>query len=243
MTQGRKPPEQASLDAEFETPASAESAEASSGLDAVPLIQESRDFPTESPPPTSTGAEEDSAVAETPAEDPPTPEPHLAESSSAAEAATGFDREAAEDVDAPAFDEAPADSDLLLGRFPGLWVKAGLADLAIHVAVVAVCGLAAWQLGLTPAAEQWPGYLGFAACFSFLYMSLPLAFWGQTPGMAASGLRAADGDRQLAFSQTTLRWLAAWLTLATIGLPWFLARSGRPLADRISRSETLVWEE
>ncbi|MEM9408876.1 MAG: RDD family protein, partial [Acidobacteriota bacterium] len=75
------------------------------------------------------------------------------------------------------------------------------------------------------------------------YMSLPLAFWGQTPGMAASGLRAADGDRQLAFSQTTLRWLAAWLTLATIGLPWFLARSGRPLADRISRSETLVWEE
>lgn len=243
MSEGRKPPEQASLDAEFEEPASAETAaDEPSGLDAIPLIQESKGFPDQdatepAPVPTEPEAsvvepEPAAASVEEPAVQETVEEPEIPEEPASFDESESFDE--------PGSFEEP---DVLLGRFPGLWVKAGLADLAIHVAVMAVCGVAAWQLGLTPAVDQWPGYLGFAACFSFLYTSLPLAFWGQTPGMATSGLRAADGERQLAFSQTTMRWLAAWLTVATLGLPWLLARSGRPRADRLSRSETLVWEE
>lgn len=251
MTEGRKPPEQASLDAEFGDPASEERPSGSethepSGLDAIPLIQESRGFPERDGPAAQERSGEADALPELQhaqeAENiaPPAGAGALPEGPASPQPGAGHDDGV---DDGPGLDSAEDDGDVLLDRFPALWVKAALADLAIHVAVVAVCALAAWQLGLVPDLEQWPGYLGFAACFSFLYTSLPLAFWGQTPGMAASGLRAADGERQLAFTQTTLRWLAAWLTLVTLGLPWLLVRSGRPLADRMSGSETLVWEE
>jgi uncharacterized RDD family membrane protein YckC len=75
--------------------------------------------------------------------------------------------------------------------------------------------------------------------FSLLYFTLPLAFWGHTPGMAWRQLRARDRHgRALTFGQTALRFLAAWLTVALAGLPLIFVLTKATFADRLSASTT-----
>ena len=285
----RKPPEQASLDSQLDPEAEP------SGIDSVPLLQESHVFPEDLEPEEPREEAQPAIAPEEPSSSTKVPElvetddPASSEVTEvAAEVVAGGAalegpkraRHASESVeqlafDDPGFDEVEPEvhpelepeldhevdaesgpweadegsgpefeeSEPLPGRFPQQWIVAGLADLAVNLAVVALGAIAVWQLGIPVRWSGWPGYLGFAFSFSFLYTSMPLAFWGQTPGMAISGLRAADGERQLSFGQTALRWAAAALTLGSLGLPWLLAGSGRPLADRLSRSQTLVWHE
>jgi len=147
----------------------------------------------------------------------------------------------------PSFHEPVAD-DLVVEEQPSsmgvtfqsrLW--AGLADLAIHTAVVVV--LLAGQALLTPTPPSLallPAYGVFLLAFSFLYTVVPLAFWGQTPGMSAVGLqvRAADGEN-LTFPQPALRWGAGLVTCALLGLPLLMALSGRSLGDRLAQSNTI----
>ncbi len=118
-------------------------------------------------------------------------------------------------------------------------LAAGVADGLIQVGALAMALLATVWRGLQPGLEQWPGLLLFLLAFSFLYWTFSLAFWGQTPGMAWTGLKARDfGDQPLTFGQTALRWLGAWLTIGLAGLPVLVALSGRSFSDRLSRSET-----
>lgn len=117
---------------------------------------------------------------------------------------------------------------------------AGLADLAIQalVAGAAVAGVLA--MGLRPGLEDWQPFAAFSLLFSFLYWVIPLAFWGQTPGMTWIGhLARSESEEPLAFGQTVRRWLGALLTLALAGLPLLLAAfGGRSLSDRLSGSRT-----
>ena len=116
---------------------------------------------------------------------------------------------------------------------------AGLADLLVHAAVGVAAAVGALLLGARPEPAHWPAFALFLLTFSFLYSVVPLAFWGQTLGMAWTGLLAVNADGQpLAFEQTGLRWLGGLLTCATLGLPLVLARR-RSLADWLSRSVTL----
>ncbi len=116
---------------------------------------------------------------------------------------------------------------------------AGIFDLGLNLGVLIVALGGTWLLGVTPRLSLWPAIGVFLAVFSFLYFSLPLAFWGQTPGMAWTGLAARnEGDQPLTFGQTALRWLGATLTALALGLPLLLALGGRPLADRLSGSVT-----
>ena len=116
---------------------------------------------------------------------------------------------------------------------------AGLADLLVHAAVGVAAAAGALLLGARLAPAHWPAFAVFLLTFSFLYSVVPLAFWGQTLGMAWAGLLAVNADGQpLAFEQTGLRWLGGLLTCATLGLPLLLARR-RSLAALLSRSVTL----
>ncbi|HVF59492.1 MAG TPA: RDD family protein [Thermoanaerobaculia bacterium] len=116
---------------------------------------------------------------------------------------------------------------------------AGLADLLVHAAVGVAAAAGALLLGARLAPAHWPAFALFLLTFSFLYSVVPLAFWGQTLGMAWAGLLAVNADGQpLAFEQTGLRWLGGLLTCATLGLPLLTARR-RSLADVLSRSVTL----
>jgi uncharacterized RDD family membrane protein YckC len=121
-------------------------------------------------------------------------------------------------------------------------LRAGLADLAVHVAAGLAGLIGAELLGARPDVDDLPALALYLAAFSFLYTVVPLAFWGHTPGMAWAGLasRSRDGE-PLAFGQTVRRWLGGLLTVATLGLPLLLALSGRSLADRLSGSRT--WRE
>lgn len=119
---------------------------------------------------------------------------------------------------------------------------AGLADLAVHAAVAVLLLLGARLLGVPAGFGAWPALVVFLLVFSFLYSILPLAFWGQTPGMAWAGLVArAPGGVSLTFGQTARRWAGALLTVALLGLPTLLAAAGgRSLADRLSGSDLSV---
>lgn len=120
---------------------------------------------------------------------------------------------------------------------------AGLADLLVLAAVVAflMTGLVFWEVALRW--SLWPGFIVFSAFFSFVYTTVPLAFWGQTPGMALVGIRARDlEDRALSFGQTALRWLAAVASALLIGLPTLVLPAGLSIGDRISHSRTLRCE-
>lgn len=121
----------------------------------------------------------------------------------------------------------------------GLRVLGGLADLAVHGGVLMLAILGQGLLGLSPSLGQAPAYAVFLLAFSFLYCVVPMAFWGQTPGMASLGLvvRTPEGEN-LTFPQTALRWGAGILTFALLGIPILIALSGRSLGDRWSRSET-----
>ncbi len=118
---------------------------------------------------------------------------------------------------------------------------AGVLDLGLNLAVLIVALAGVWLLGVEPRLALWPAVGVFLAVFSFLYLALPLAFWGQTPGMAWAGLAARnEGDQPLTFGQTALRWLGAALTVLGLGLPLLLALTGGSLADRLSGSLTRV---
>ncbi len=124
-------------------------------------------------------------------------------------------------------------------RSSSRWL-AGLADLAVHVGMALALLFGARLLNVHAGLGDWPALILFLLVFSFLYHVLPLAFWGQTPGMAWAGLvaRTADGE-SLTFSQTARRWLGTLATLLLVGLPALLALGGhRSLTDRLSGSET-----
>lgn len=118
---------------------------------------------------------------------------------------------------------------------------AGLADLAVHVALAVALLFGARLLGVPAGLDDGPALLLFLLIFSFLYTVVPLAFWGQTPGMAWAGLvaRTPSGE-SLAFGQTALRWLGGVLSVLLLGIPVLpAALNGRSLADRLSGSVTL----
>lgn len=119
---------------------------------------------------------------------------------------------------------------------------AGLADLAVHLALAVALLFGARVLGAAAGLADWPAIALFLVVFSFLYTVLPLAFWGQTPGMAWAGLVArSPGDANLAFGQSARRWLGGLLTAALLGLPALLAAGGRrSLADRLSDSDVFL---
>jgi uncharacterized RDD family membrane protein YckC len=130
---------------------------------------------------------------------------------------------------------------------PGRRLAAGLADLVVHAAfgVVALFGCRA--LGVRPETPEAPALGLFLLSFSFLYVVLPLAFWGHTPGMTWAGITARNRDGEpLTFDQTARRWLGAILTFALAGLPILLAFGafgGRSLTDWISGSATYPVDE
>ncbi|HVT16040.1 MAG TPA: RDD family protein [Thermoanaerobaculia bacterium] len=116
---------------------------------------------------------------------------------------------------------------------------AGAADLLVHLAVTVGILVGARFLGVHPVLADWPAVALFVLAFSFLYMVVPLAFWGHTLGMAWAGLTAQNVNGEpLAFGQTARRWLAGLLTAATLGLPLLVSRRRRSLSDLLSGSRT-----
>jgi uncharacterized RDD family membrane protein YckC len=119
----------------------------------------------------------------------------------------------------------------------GRRLKAGLLDIAVIAAVLAVATFAAWALGATPTLARLPGLLLFTVSFSFLYTIVPLTFWSRTPGMSASDLVARAGsDTPLTIQQAIKRWLGGAVTLLLCGLPALLILTGRSVGDRFSHS-------
>lgn len=118
---------------------------------------------------------------------------------------------------------------------------AGLADLGINFLMLALAALGCHFVGVRPSLDLWPPFVGLSLVLSFLYWIIPLAFWGQTPGMAWLGnIARSFDDEPLSFGQALLRWLGAWITAGLLGLPQLLALGGRSLSDRLSDSKTLV---
>lgn len=117
----------------------------------------------------------------------------------------------------------------------------GIADLAIQLLMLGLAVTATHGLGVVITSADWMPLALLSLSFSFLYWFVPLAFWGQTPGMAWVGhaARAASGE-PLSFRQTFLRWLGALMTLGLAGLPLILAWTGGSLSDRISGSQTVT---
>jgi uncharacterized RDD family membrane protein YckC len=116
-------------------------------------------------------------------------------------------------------------------------LAAGLADLAVHAAVAVLLVAGSRALGV-PGTPPWPPLALCLTLFSFVYFVVPLAFWGNTPGMAWRGLQARSrGGEPLSFGQATRRWLGALATAALLGLPALAAWwKGRSLADLVSGS-------
>jgi uncharacterized RDD family membrane protein YckC len=121
----------------------------------------------------------------------------------------------------------------------GSRIAAGVADVVVHAAVAMVAFFGCRGLGVRPGLPEAPAAGVFLLAFSFLYIVLPLAFWGHTPGMAWAGITSRNRDGEpLTFDQTARRWLGAVLTLALAGLPILLAFGRRTLSDWISGSAT-----
>jgi len=141
------------------------------------------------------------------------------------------------DEDGPDADGAE-DGDGTIGVLDRL--LGGFIDLSIHAAVLLLVVGATWIMGVPLELGDTPAVAVFLLLFSLLYTGVPLAFWGQTPGMMRVGhvARAGSGE-PLTFGQTARRWIGALLTLALAGLPLLLALgSKRSLADRMSGSYT-----
>jgi uncharacterized RDD family membrane protein YckC len=137
---------------------------------------------------------------------------------------------------------APAPRHEFAGR--GSRIAAGLADLVVHAAVGVLALFGCRGLGVRPELSAAPAFALFLLSFSFLYVVLPLAFWGHTPGMAWAGITSRNRDGEpLSFDQTARRWLGAVLTLALVGLPLLLSIGGRTLTDWVSGSATYPVEE
>jgi uncharacterized RDD family membrane protein YckC len=149
-------------------------------------------------------------------------------------ASEAYDGEASADGATPtaAADHRPRPAPLV-PRF-----AAALLDGGVLLTVAAIAIVGTFLLGIRWHGEDLPPLLLFLAVFSLLYSTVPLAFWGRTPGMALMRLSARAGDGgPLTFGQTALRWLGGLLTLLLAGLPLLLAASplgGRSLADRLS---------
>ena len=141
--------------------------------------------------------------------------------------------EPADEADEP--DGAPVNEFAARGSRLG----AGLADLLVHAAVLVGALLGTRWMGVKPdPVRDWPALALFLASFSFLYTVLPLAFWGQTLGMAWTGISSRNRDGEpLTFDQTARRWLGELVTAALLGLP-SLVSSRRSLADLVSGSAT-----
>jgi uncharacterized RDD family membrane protein YckC len=127
------------------------------------------------------------------------------------------------------------------GEFAGRAKRlaAGLADAMLHAAILvaALVGTRWMGVKLDPT-RDWPALAVFLLSFSFLYTVLPLAFWGQSLGMAWSGITSRNRDGEpLTFDQTARRWLGGLLTAATLGLA-ALVSSRRSLSDLLSGSAT-----
>jgi len=139
-----------------------------------------------------------------------------------------------EDLDAEAIRDAPIGAPSAKPR-----LLAGAADLLVHAAVAVAAVAGSRLLGAAPKPADWPAVALFVLVFSFLYTVLPLAFWGQTLGMAWAGIAAQGRDGEaLTFDQTARRWLGALLTAATLGLPLLATNRRRSLSDRLSGSAT-----
>lgn len=141
----------------------------------------------------------------------------------------------------PGFDDEPEEQPAASGfAGRGRRYASGLADLMVHAAVLVVALLGCRGLGVRPEfIRDWPALGIFLLSFSFLYIVLPLAFWGQTLGMAWAGLTARNRDAEaLTFSQTARRWLGGLLTTAILGLPLLVTGSRRSLTDLLSGSAT-----
>ncbi len=137
--------------------------------------------------------------------------------------------------DEPSRGAVPAGDQAFLGdRLLG-----GLADLAAQLIALGLAIAATHAMDIVVTVADWMPFGVLALVFSFLYWMVPLAFWGQTPGMAWVGhtARSSSGE-PLSFGQTFLRWLGSMLTLALAGLPLLIALTGRSLTDRISDSRT-----
>lgn len=116
---------------------------------------------------------------------------------------------------------------------------AALLDLAVMAAAAVALAGGAALLGAAPQLSDWPLIAIPWLLFSFLYHVMPMAFWGQTPGMAFMSLTARTLDnRPLSLGQAIRRWLATMATAALLGIPGLLALSGRSATDRLSQSVT-----
>jgi len=121
----------------------------------------------------------------------------------------------------------------------GSRLATGAADLLMHVAVAVLLLVGTRMMGVHPVLADWPAFGVFLLAFSFLYMVVPLAFWGHTLGMAWAGLVARNDDGEpLSFDQTVRRWLGGLLTLGLAGLPLLVTGSRRSLTDLLSGSVT-----
>jgi hypothetical protein len=120
-------------------------------------------------------------------------------------------------------------------------LRGDLADLVMLGVATLVAAFGATLMRAPVGIAQLPALALFLLAFSFLYVVVPLAFWGATPGMSWSGVVARTApDEPLSFGQTTRRWLATWITWLFAGLPGLLALGGRSLADRLSGSRTYL---
>jgi uncharacterized RDD family membrane protein YckC len=146
-------------------------------------------------------------------------------------------------VPAPELDEEPIAEELDGRAGRARRFAAGAADGLVHAAIgVATLAGLRW-MRVTPGLSDTPALSVFLLAFSFLYTVLPLAFWGQTPGMAWAGIAARNRDGEpLTFGQTARRWLGGLLTLALLALPLLLTGSRRSLTDLVSGSATYTAE-
>ncbi len=115
----------------------------------------------------------------------------------------------------------------------------------LHAAILvaALVGTRWMGVKLDPLKDYLPPLAIFLLSFSFLYTVLPLAFWGQSLGMAWSGITSRNRDGEpLTFDQTARRWLGGLLTAATLGLPALIS-DHRSLSDLLSGSATYPGSE
>jgi uncharacterized RDD family membrane protein YckC len=174
--------------------------------------------------------------AETPAEPPTAPPPAVQAGLEFDEPYSSWEDEVLPSERAEAEVVAPPERGARLGeRF-----RAGAADLGLHLAVGLGALVGADLLGARPDLGDFPAVGLFLLAFSLFYTTVPLAFWGATPGMAWAGLVCrAPGEQTLSFGQTVRHWLGSLLTLGLLGLPTLLGFGGRPaLSDRLAGTRT-----
>jgi uncharacterized RDD family membrane protein YckC len=114
---------------------------------------------------------------------------------------------------------------------------AGATDLVVHLAVLALVLGGVRLLGVRASVADLPALALLLLVFSLFYTVVPLAFWGQTPGMAAAGLRVRSLEGEpLSFGQAALRWLGALAVVLSAGLLALVGIGGVSLLDRLSGS-------